>query len=518
MNAHYDTVIVGGGSAGSVLAARLTEDPGRHVLLLEAGRDFADPEELPAYVKWGYGGTITDPGVGVIPDYLRTPEWSVYAARGVRGAPDLVIPRGRLIGGTGAVNGTIFLRGMPEDYDLWASWGSEEWSWERILPSFRKVESDLDFGGEFHGREGPIPVFRFPRADWQPTQQAFHAACLEAGYEAAEDHNHPSSTGVGPLPFNVRDRIRRSTARAYLLPARLRPNLRIQAESTVLRVDVSGGRATAVEVQHGGDVERVSGDEIILAAGAIGTPHLLLLSGIGDAQQLGAHRIPVVRDLPGVGRNLRDHVKVWVTWELREDVPVDLEGPVLQLAARYTGVGAGLRNDMMLYMNSVVIENGRNAIRIDPVNNLALSAGELTLASADPLAPPLLDFRYLDHPSDAERLRESVHRCLELAGTAALRKIIAKQNRPAPEHLASDAAIDEWIRQNATTGHHISSTCKMGPASDPSAVVNQYGLVHGLESLRVCDASIMPDSVRANIHSTVIAMAERMSDLIAAGH
>jgi choline dehydrogenase-like flavoprotein len=281
----------------------------------------------------------------------------------------------------------------------------------------------------------------------------------------------------------------------------------------------------AVEVDSGGERFIVEGEEIILSAGAIGSPHLLLLSGIGPRGQLRDFGIPVVHDLPGVGQNLRDHPIIYITWRTKPEHPLDGFAPRIQLALRWTAEGSHLWNDLMIFMQSFATERvDRGGDRMAPLGirmlgvlDLAMSTGELRLQSTDPTVQPLLDYRYLADEFDRRRMREMVRLAVRLAEQEAFQPIIAERIEPTDAELASDAALDEYLLREVTTGQHISGTCKMGPASDPLAVVDQFGRVHGLQNLRVADASIMPNCIRANTNVTTMMIGERIADFIRQG-
>ena len=513
MRKRYDQIVVGAGSAGAVLAARLSEDPNRSILLLEAGGDYPTLERMPEPLRDAYGtGAATWDGEHM---------WR-FRARATDEA-EIVIPRGKVVGGSSAVNDAQFLRGMPEDFDRWAEWGNHEWRFERMLPYLRKLETDRDFGGEFHGSDGPISCRRYQPDEWGPQQHAFYSACRDAGFPDCPDHNVPGSTGVGPLPFNIDGRVRVSTAIGYLNPARGRPGLTIRPHSLVAGVILEGHRAIGLRVSGGGEEYSVYGDEVILCAGAIGTPHILSLSGIGPADQLRQLDIPVVQDLPGVGRNLRDHPDVPMAWRTREGFPLDVvQVTTGTVTLRFTASGSPFKNDLVIYMGNYSTERPMRGLdHENPVGvgvslclYLALSQGELRVQSNDPKQPPYLDFNLLDDPFDRARLREGVRVCADLFRHKAFNQIVDERIAPSDDVLYSDDALDSWMKREVVTAHHVSSTCKMGPSSDPLAVVDQFGRVYGIDRLRIVDASIMPDTVRANLNLTVIAMAERAADFI----
>ncbi|HEX2186981.1 MAG TPA: GMC family oxidoreductase N-terminal domain-containing protein, partial [Chloroflexota bacterium] len=446
-----------------------------------------------------------------------------------------LVPRGKVTGGSSAINGHIFLRGIPEDFDGWAVQGNPSWSFEQVLPYFCRLERDLDFRAPYHGAAGPIPVWRFPRQEWLAPQVAFERACQEAGFAACPDFNAPEAGGVGPVPMNTYHGIRWSTSLGYLDAARHRLNLTIRPQCFAQRILFEGQRAVGVEVLSAEERFVVHGEEIVLSAGAVGSPHLLLLSGVGPAADLEALGVRVRLDLPGVGKNLRDHPHLHATWRPAFGYPMHPELPRYQTALRYTspvtpggpaGAGAApLRNDMQILMISYATGrvdrggDGRTPVGMAmlPVLNLARGQGELRLQSAEPTIQPRLDFNLLAEAYDRERLREALRLCIRLGEHAAFAGILGQRLAPPDDVLTSDEALDAWMRREVWHTNHCSGTCKMCPSSDPLAVVDEAGRVHGLQGLRVADASIMPDCVRANTNATTMMIGERLADLIVRG-
>ena len=509
----YDVIIVGAGSAGCVLAARLSENPARSVLLLEAGPDYPDLESLPDDLKYGHTRD------GEMPDAPHN--WALTGTINRVQGPRHVA-QGKVVGGSGAINGQLMLRGMPEDYDRWAEWGNEEWAYLKVLPYFRKMETDLDIRDDFHGSDGPVPVLRRHRGEWPPIQTALYRAAVAAGFPEDGDMNGPESTGVATLPVNNPDGIRMSAALTHLGPARHRLNLTIRPNVLARRVVFDGKRATGVEVESGGQVFTVAGEQIVLSAGGLKSPHLLMLSGVGPAEQLDALGIPVVQALPGVGQNLRNHPSASVGLTAKDGVNLPVDAHYARVALRYTAAGSEHRNDVMVMTNSSFVtlsgeELPDRAIRISCALELPVGFGELRLVSPDPAVQPEFNYHYLEEPWDRERLREAVRLCARLAESAEYRDIAAERTAPTDAELASDDLLDAYLFRTQGTSRHVSGTCKLGPAADAMAVVDQYGLVHGLTGLRVADASIIPYLIRANTNATALMIGERVADFIKEG-
>ena len=502
----FNVIVVGAGSAGAALATRLSEDAQRRVLLIEAGHDYANIDDLPDEIRQGHA-TGTD--LTIEPDGIHN--WG-FTARATPLHTDMPVPRGKITGGTSAINGQVFLRPIPEDFDFWVAEGNDEWSYEKVLPYLKKLENDLDIVDQYHGNDGPIIVRRYQPDELVDDQSAFIEAVTAAGFSRTADHNHPASSGVGPLPLNNPDGVRWSTALGYLTMSRDRPNFTISADSHTTRVLIENDRAVGIEYEKNGELRQAYADEVVLSAGPIGSPHLLMLSGVGPSEQLEAAGVDVIADMRGVGQNLRDHPSVAVRWRAEDDFPMpDVEVGPQKVALRYTARGSELRNDMIAVMRW---SSPNREYLMSAGLYLAKASGELRLSSNNSHQQPDLDYHLLDHPYDLSRMRDGVRMQIEFGKHPAYKGILKELTDPMPNDLESDEALDRWLLSRASTMHHVSCTARMGAASDPMAVVNQYGQVHGIDGLRVADLSIMPDCPRANTNSPAMMIGERIADFM----
>lgn len=508
---HFDDIVIGAGASGIPLAVRLADDTARRVALVEAGPDYAKVEDTPSDLL--DGRTMS----------LVQHNWRFDAA--IVAGRTVAFPQGRVVGGSTAIGNTVSIRGMPGDYDEWAAAGNPAWSWQHTLPFFRTLEDDLDFGGAFHGSSGPIPIRRFRPAEVIPVQQAFFDACLDAGFPLCEDHNDPDSTGVGPMPSNRCDATTRiSTATAYLPLVRKRENFTVVADAVVNRVLIEDGRAVGVELSLGSTTCALRARRVILAAGAVGSPAILLRSGIGPADDLRRLRIEPHADLPAVGAGLVDQPRVGVFLPPRPGEE-NIGLPTSQIVMRTTSATAGERNDVYYAMVSRFdltrqfsglrpFAEKPDVFSVMAVARRPHARGRVTLESTDPRQAPRIELNYLDNEHDYQLLAEGVRNCWELAHAAKIRDRGERFILLDESNIDREEVMREYIRISVESTYNPVGTVRMGPASDHDSVVGQDCAVHGVDGLYVADASIIPFMVRGNTKLTTIMIGERAAALL----
>ncbi|MET8944882.1 mycofactocin system GMC family oxidoreductase MftG [Streptomyces sp. NPDC004542] len=505
-----DVIVVGAGAGGAVVAARLSEDPGRTVLLLEAG---AVPRRRDLF-----GSRLLDARLvpGAQPGHAAVQPYPVHLT------PDhpYTVPRGRILGGSTTVNGGYFIRARRDDFDRWSARSGPAWSYDRLLPLLRHLEKDLDYGADgLHGDRGPVPVRRTDLG--HPAAAAFRAAAHELGFPDDPDKNAQDAPGIGPVPSNTVDGVRFNTGISYLLDAFERPNLTVEGGCTVRRVVIRHGRATGVEVEREGADSLLEAGEIVVCAGAFASPHLLRLSGVGPRAELERVGIPVVMDLPAVGARFGDHPQVVMEWMPRRllEAPV---GSWLGAALHLTSSDGAHSGDLEILQSLApiagLVSGDQAGVDVplaflvsvhSPRNN-----GRLLLPSADPTGLPGVDYGYLRTPDDRRRLREAVRTTAALIDTRAFSVVSLGLAQPGPEVLADDRALDEWVAARLGTSHHTCGTVPMGPAADPHAAVDHYGRVHGLAGLRVADTSILPTAPLRGPAATAVLIGELVAQAI----
>lgn len=538
MNPSFDYIIVGSGSAGGQLAARLSESGEHQVLLLEGGA--SHKRDLMVSMPAGWGAMTYSQRYSW--GHMTEPErWA--------GGRRLMMPRGKVLGGSSSINGMIYIRGHRQDYADWVSAGAQGWSWNELLPHFVRTEDQQRIANKYHGRGGPLFVADLPSV--HPITHAMLAAAEQAGLERVDDFNDGSARGVGTFQVNVRNGKRSSIAQNAIEPAMKRGNLQVVTQALVLRISTEGSRATGVEYRIGdGPVQRVlARREVLLCAGAIHSPQLLMLSGMGPAGHLREQGIAVVADLPGVGANLQDHCCVPLSWRLRPGVAslnskfqgLGLVGSVLRYLLTRQGpmtsppaeFGGYLKSDPALPYNDIQVfglpvtgdpdahaDKSRaptpdrfDGMTLAPYQVRPFSRGSIRLRQPDVNIHPQIRMNFLDDERDRRALLWALRFLRGMAAQPALAALIQAEARPGPE-VQTDAQWLDWLAPHLTTGYHPVGTCRIGRADDALAVVTPDLKVRGIQGLRVIDASVMPNVICGNTNATAVVIGDKGADLV----
>ena len=524
----FDYIIVGAGSAGCVLANRLSANPANQVLLLEAGgSDKNIFIQMPTALAYPMASERFNWG------YHSEPEPCLDGRR-------ITCPRGKGLGGTSSINGMVYVRGNPHDFEEWEAEGAKGWGYRDCLPYFKKAETWIKGGDDYRGGDGPLGVCAGNDMKLNPLYRAFIDAGIEAGYPETEDYNGLHQEGFGPMHMTVRDGVRESTSRAYLRPVLHRPNLRLVTHALAKKIEFDKSRAAGIVVEIAGKTEFIGAKkEVLIAAGAIASPMLLQCSGIGAREDLAEVGVRQKVELPGVGKNLQDHLEVYFQFWCKK--PVSLNSKLGLFSKGIIGAewlltkkGLGATNHFescafirssnglkapdiqyhflpaaMRYDGTPSISGHGFQVHVGP--NKPKSRGRVKITSADTAASPSILFNYLAADEDREAWRRCIRLTREIINQPAMDAYRGEEIQPGTQ-VASDEEIDRWVRENVESAYHPAGTCKMGRADDPMSVVDAECRVHGLDNLRVIDASVFPTLPNGNINAPVIMVAEKMAD------
>ncbi|MGA1072096.1 MAG: choline dehydrogenase [Pseudohongiellaceae bacterium] len=524
----FDYIIVGAGSAGCVLANRLSANPANQVLLLEAGgSDKNIFVQMPTALAYPMASERFNWG------YHSEPEPCLDGRR-------ITCPRGKGLGGTSSINGMVYVRGNPHDFEEWEAEGAKGWGYRDCLPYFKKAETWIKGGDDYRGGDGPLGVCAGNDMKLNPLYRAFIDAGIEAGYPETEDYNGLHQEGFGPMHMTVRDGVRESTSRAYLRPVLHRPNLRLVTHALAKKIEFDKSRAAGIVVEIAGKTEFIGAKkEVLIAAGAIASPMLLLCSGIGAREDLSEVGVRQKVELPGVGKNLQDHLEVYFQFWCKK--PVSLNSKLGLFSKGIIGAewlltkkGLGATNHFescafirssnglkapdiqyhflpaaMRYDGTPSISGHGFQVHVGP--NKPKSRGRVKITSADTAASPSILFNYLAADEDRDAWRRCIRLTREIINQPAMDAYRGEEIQPGAQ-VASDEEIDRWVRENVESAYHPAGTCKMGRADDPLSVVDAECRVHGLDNLRVIDASVFPTLPNGNINAPVIMVAEKMAD------